>query len=158
MALAAMSTARGALNGLTNNDAYQAGQALGDAAFDAAEDRLGLGADPDDPDDRFQVVDDKGHVIETTTTEEWAAGEGLSQASIMGAVRVIGGGMIGIAVLVIVLNEMFSLQSISNTSGPFTSVIDSLETTGGAALGLLVIGFLVLAANRIMGFFGGGGF
>jgi len=140
----------GALNGLTNNDAYQAGQALGDAAFDAAEDRLGLGADPDDPDDRFQVVDDKGHVIETTTTEEWAAGEGLSQASIMGAVRVIGGGMIGIAVLVIVLNEMFS--------GPFTSVIDSLETTGGAALGLLVIGFLVLAANRIMGFFGGGGF
>jgi hypothetical protein len=36
--------------------------------------------------------------------------------------------------------------------------MDSLESTGGAALGLIVIGLLVLAANRVMGFFGGGGF
>jgi len=83
---------------------------------------------------------------------------GMSQAKIMGTVRVLGGGMIGLAVLVVVLNEIFSLQSVSNSSGPFASVISSLETTGSAALGLLVIGFLVLAANRIMGFFGGGGF
>ena len=76
----------------------------------------------------------------------------------MGVVRVIGGAMIGIAVLVVVLTEIFQLEVISNTEGPFTSVIDSLESTGAAALGLLVIGLLVLAANRVMGFFGGGGF
>jgi len=151
-----MSTARDALHGLTDNDAYQAGQQLGEVAFDRAEDRLAAD-DELDADDRFQVVDEKGHVIETTTPEEFEA-DGLSKASIMRTVRVIGGGMIGISVLVIVLNEMFSLETIANTTGPFSSVIDSLETTGGAALGLLVIGFLVLAANRIMGFFGGGGF
>jgi len=82
----------------------------------------------------------------------------LSQASIMNTVRVIGGGMIGITVLVIVLNEMFTLEAIANDTGPFSDVIDSVTSTGGAALGLLVIGFLVLGANRIMGFFGGGGF
>jgi len=83
---------------------------------------------------------------------------GMSEADIMNTVRVIGGGMIGLAVLVVVLNEVFSLSSVSASSGPFSGVISSLETTGSAALGLLVIGFLVLGANRVMGFFGSGGF
>lgn len=83
---------------------------------------------------------------------------GLSTARVMDVVRVIGGAMIGLAVLVVVLNQVFTLDSISNGSGPFQSVITSLENTGGAALGLLVIGLLVVAANRIMGFFGRGGF
>lgn len=83
---------------------------------------------------------------------------GLSEAAIMNTVRVLGGAMIGIAILVVVLNEVFSLDAIANSSGNFSTVIDSLQSTGGAALGLLVIGLLVLAANRVMGFFGGGGF
>jgi hypothetical protein len=83
---------------------------------------------------------------------------GMSKARVMDVVRVIGGAMIGLAVLVVVLNQVFTLDSISNGSGPFQSVISSLESTGGAALGLLVIGLLVVAANRIMGFFGRGGF
>ena len=83
---------------------------------------------------------------------------GASSASIMGTVRVIGGAMIGLAVLVLVLNEVFSINSIGNTTGPFSGIVDSLETTGSAALGLLVIGLLVAAANQVMGFFGGGGF
>jgi hypothetical protein len=81
-----------------------------------------------------------------------------TSVDMMDAVRLIGGAMIGIAVLVVVLNEVFSLESISNTSGPFGDVIQSLQNTGGAALGLLVIGLLVVGANRIMSFFGGGGF
>ena len=83
---------------------------------------------------------------------------GFASANIMRVVRVLGGAMIGIAILVVVLNEVFSLQSINQSTGPFSGVIDSLQSTGGAALGLLVIGLLVLAANRVMGFFGGGGF
>jgi len=82
---------------------------------------------------------------------------GYSTAEIMQSVRVIGGAMIGLGVLVIVLNEVFTLEAM-NSSGPFGSVIDSLESTGAAALGLLVIGLLVLAANRVMAFFGSGGF
>jgi hypothetical protein len=83
---------------------------------------------------------------------------GFSQAKIMGTVRVLGGAMIGIAVLVLVLNEVFSLEAMNITDGPFAGVRDSLESTGGAALGLIVIGLLVAAANQVMGFFGGGGF
>ena len=82
---------------------------------------------------------------------------GFSQAQIMRTVRTIGGAMIGISVLVVVLNEVFSLDAISNSSGEFSGVIDQLTSIGGAALGLLVIGILVLGANRVMGFFGGGG-
>ena len=82
---------------------------------------------------------------------------GIASAHIMGTVRVIGGATIGIAVLVLVLNEVFALEAM-DSEGPFATVQDSLESTGAAALGLLVIGLLVLAANRVMGFFGGGGF
>lgn len=78
------------------------------------------------------------------------------EMGIMDAVRLIGGGIIGMAVIVVVLNDVMSLDSVANTSGPFSGVTDSLTSTGGAALGLLVIGFLVAAASRVMGFFGGG--
>jgi len=83
---------------------------------------------------------------------------GFSSARIMGTVRLIGGAMIGIAILALVLTEVFTLEAMNVTDGPFASVMTSLEQTGGAALGLLVIGLLVAAANRIMSFFGGGGF
>jgi hypothetical protein len=82
----------------------------------------------------------------------------FSNGNIMGTVRVIGGAMIGIAVLIVVLNSVFALDSVTNSSGPFSGVIQQLENIGGAALGLIVIGLLVAAANRVMGFFGGGGF
>jgi hypothetical protein len=86
----------------------------------------------------------------------------LSHAAIMGTVRTLGGAMIGIAVLVLVLTEVFTLDAFNQTNGtydgPFGGVLDSLTSTGPAALGLIVIGLLVLAANRVMGFFGGGGF
>lgn len=83
---------------------------------------------------------------------------GLSHAAIMGTVRLIGGAMIGIAILALVLTEVFTLDAMDVTDGPFEGVLDSLESTGAAALGLLVIGLLVAAANRVMGFFGSGGF
>jgi hypothetical protein len=87
---------------------------------------------------------------------------GMSHAAIMNTVRTLGGAMIGIAVLVLVLSEVFALDQFSTTNGsydgPFGGVLDSLTSTGPAALGLIVIGLLVLAANRVMGFFGGGGF
>jgi hypothetical protein len=82
----------------------------------------------------------------------------MSEARIMDVVRVVGGAMIGLAVLVVVLNEVFAIDAIANGTGQFTGVIDSLETTGSAALGLMVIGLLIVAANRIMSYFGGGGF
>jgi len=84
--------------------------------------------------------------------------DGMAQAKVMGTVRVILGAMIGLAVGIVVLNEVFSLNSIADSSGPFSDVITQIENIGGAALGLIVIGLLVAAANQIMSFFGGGGF
>jgi hypothetical protein len=86
-----------------------------------------------------------------------------STARIMQSVRMIGGAMIGLAILVAVLTEVFQLDQFStdadgNYSGPFGGVLDSLTATGPAALGLLVIGLLVVAANAVMQFFGGQGF
>jgi len=120
-----------AVDSVTATDGFRSGKAWGNAAFDALRD-------------------------EVTTDDENA--EGFARADIMNTVRVIGGAMIGLAVLVVVLDEVFSINSISNSSGPFSGVIDSLESTGVAALSLLVIGLLVAAANQVMGFFGGGGF
>jgi len=83
----------------------------------------------------------------------------FAAANIMRTVRAMGSALIGIAILVVVLVEVFSLDTIANVndSDPFGGIIGSLQSTGSSALGLLVIGLLVLAANRVMGFFGGGG-
>jgi hypothetical protein len=87
----------------------------------------------------------------------------VSTARLMQSVRMIGGAMIGLAILVAVLTEVFALDQFStdadgNYSGPFGGVLDSLTSTGPAALGLIVIGLLVVAANAVMQFFGGQGF
>jgi hypothetical protein len=83
---------------------------------------------------------------------------GVSEAAIMRAVRVIGGALIAIAMITVVLSEVFALDAVNVSSGPFSGVYDTLTTTGPAALTLLVVGLIVLAANNIMGLFGGGGF
>ena len=88
--------------------------------------------------------------------DEVEARSGLARAQIMAMVRIIGGAMIGIAVLALVLTEVFTLDAMDVEGGPFEGVLDSLESTGAAALGLLVIGLLVGAAAQVMAFFGGG--
>lgn len=154
MASTAIPNASGVVDSITGHEAYQAGQNLGDAAIDKAVDKATESITRNLTTEKFKVVDEHGTVVEKTTAEQFAE-EGLSTASIMQTVRIIGGAMIGISVLVVVLNQVFALDSISNSTGAFSGVIDSLQNTGVAALGLLVIGLLVLAANRVMGFFGG---
>lgn len=73
-----------------------------------------------------------------------------SEMGVMDAVKMVGGAVIGIAVVTLVVNEVLTVDSINNSTGPFSGVIDSLETTGVAAMTLLVIGLLVVAASFIM--------
>ena len=75
---------------------------------------------------------------------------------VMQAVRMIGGAVVGIAVIVLVVNEVLTIGAVSNSTGPFSGVIDSLETTGVAAMTLLVVGLVVVAAQQIMSYMGGG--
>jgi hypothetical protein len=94
--------------------------------------------------------------LAATPVEE--RGEEWDQAynQMMRTVQMIGGAVIGIAVVTIVVNEVLTTGAVANSSGPFSGVIGSLETTGVAAMSLLVIGLLVAAASKLMGFFGGG--
>jgi hypothetical protein len=84
------------------------------------------------------------------------AGRQHQTLPIMQAVRMIGGAVVGIAVIVLVVNQVLTIGAIENSTGPFSGVIDSLESTGVAAMVLLVVGLVVVAAQQIMGFMGGG--
>jgi hypothetical protein len=75
--------------------------------------------------------------------------------SIVRTVRLVGGAMITILLVAVVLNEIFGAVNVG--SGPFSSIGNDLETTGVAAMGLLIVGLLIVAANRLMSIFGGGG-
>jgi uncharacterized membrane protein len=80
----------------------------------------------------------------------------VSDMPIMREVQMIGGAVITIAVIVIVVNEVLTTSAVNNSTGPFSGVIDSLETTGVSAMVLLVVGLLVAAAAALMSFFRGG--
>lgn len=73
---------------------------------------------------------------------------------ILSEVRLIGAGLVMTLIITLVLTEVYNAVDIS--SGPFSDVVTTLETTGASALTLLVVGFLVVAATAIMRFFGGG--
>lgn len=81
----------------------------------------------------------------------------MAKMAVVQAARLLGGAVITIAITVVVVNEVLTVNAINNTTGPFTGVIDSLDTTGVAAMSLLVVGLLVYAGQKIMGFMGGGG-
>jgi len=93
---------------------------------------------------------------------EEAVSEGMAftqrfddRKSIVNTVRLVGGASITILLVAVVLNEIFS--SVNVGSGPFSEIGTQLETTGVAAMGLLIVGLLIVAANRLMSIFGGGG-
>jgi hypothetical protein len=84
-----------------------------------------------------------------------------SDRGIMNAVRMVGAGLVMTLVIVLVLTEVhaaipFETDNSGNYTGPFGDVVGQLETTGVAALSLLVVGFIVVAASTIMRYFGGG--
>ena len=123
--------------GLTQDTILQAGELVSD--------KLGWDGQAED-------------IREFRTTPESERDEEWDQTynQMMRTVQMIGGAVIGIAVIVIVVNEVLTTNAVNNSSGPFGGVIDSLETTGVAAMTLLVVGLLVAAASKLMSFFGGG--
>lgn len=78
-----------------------------------------------------------------------------STNSIVRTVRLVGGAMITILLITLVLNEVFTAVNVG--SGPFSEIGDQLQNTGVSAVGLLIVGLLVVSANRIISIFGGGG-
>ena len=74
--------------------------------------------------------------------------------AIMNEVRMIGGALVAIVIIALVLTEVYDAVEIDEES-PFHGIVESAESTGVAAITLLVVGLLVLAASVIMRFMGG---
>lgn len=92
----------------------------------------------------------------TSDAQEWAAKAQFDdEMRLTRTVRLIGGAMVTILLIAVVLNEVFAAVDVG--SGPFSEIGNDLETTGVAAVSLLVVGLIVVAANRLMNIFGGGG-
>lgn len=72
----------------------------------------------------------------------------LEQANGKRVVKVLASVGIG----VVILNEIFAIGALQNDSGMFSGVIDSIGTTGVAALTLLVVGLVAYAGAVAMGY------
>ena len=75
--------------------------------------------------------------------------------AVMNEIRMIGGALVAIVIIALVLTEVYNAVEIDEES-PFYEIVSSAESTGVAAITLLVVGLLVLAASVIMRFMGGG--
>lgn len=103
--------------------------------------------------------------MEVSTTAGFQTGEAMFDATSDrlsswwqrgGMTERIAGGVMAIAIVAIVLNELFTLDLVSNTSGPFSGLISSVENVGTAALTLVVLGFLAAAGGAVLTMFRGG--
>jgi len=72
----------------------------------------------------------------------------------MNEIRMIGGALVMVVIIALVLTEVYEAVDVGD--GPFSGIVDQAETTGVAAITLLIVGLLVLAASVIMRFMGGG--
>ena len=77
------------------------------------------------------------------------------QRGVMNEVRMIGGALVAVVIVALVLTEVYNAVNIPQES-PFYGIVEAAESTGVAAITLLVVGLLVLSAGVIMRFMGSG--
>jgi len=82
-------------------------------------------------------------------------GEPDENPFISGVVRALGGAGITVALIIVVLNQVFTLDIVSNSSGPFATSTVTGPMAG--ALGLLALAILVGGARVVMNQMGNGG-
>jgi len=68
----------------------------------------------------------------------------------------IAGGIIAVTVVAIVLNQLFTLSIVNTTTGPFSGLLQTVESVGTGALTLVVLGFLAAAGGAAIAMFRGG--
>ena len=107
---------------------------------------------------KAQTVDRSRHYRGLFETADASITESVDDSMpILGATRLIGGGIILILIIGMVLNEVYDAISVDSES-PWYELVETLEGTGMAAIALLIVGLLVLAAREIMNLMGAGGF
>jgi len=106
---------------------------------------------------RKRVISDHNTAAKSSGHSELILANPDDSMGIVREARMFGAAIVTIAITVVVVNEVLTVDTINNSSGPFAGVINDLETTGVAAMGLLVVGLLVVAGRVVMGFMGGNG-
>ena len=94
-------------------------------------------------------------LLESIKERTQAARFADNQRAVMQEVRMIGGALVAVVIVALVLTEVYGAVDIDNSS-PFYGIVEAAESTGVAAITLLVVGLLVLSASVIMRFMGGG--
>lgn len=93
-------------------------------------------------------VSTRGQNARPTTASPKAAK--VARAAQAAGAKTIAQGLATVAIAVVILNEILTIEAIQNSTGPMSGVIDSVETIGGSALTLTVLAFLVLAGAVAM--------
>jgi hypothetical protein len=70
--------------------------------------------------------------------------------------RVLGGAVITVTLVLIVLNVIMGLDIVQNATGPYANIMTDVTSISGAAFSVLVVGFIVVAANAVLNYFGRG--
>jgi len=90
-----------------------------------------------------------------STEPDTTYGEPDANPFIAGVVRALGGAGITIALIIVVLNQVFTLDIVNSSSGPFQ--ISTVTGPMAGALGLLALAILVGGARIVMNQMGSGG-
>ena len=99
---------------------------------------------------------DAGASLNKRTRDASLFAESATQdRAVMNEIRMVGGALVAVVIIALVLTEVYNSVEIDSES-PFHEIVESAETTGVAAITLLIVGLLVLAASVIMRFMGGG--
>lgn len=102
----------------------------------------------EDVSDRQKSLAERGAELLGVESAELDGMAEMKQANGKRVVKVLASVGIG----VVILNEVFSVGSLANSSGPFAGVIGTIETTGVAALTLIVVGLIAYAGAVAMGY------
>ncbi|MFB6200864.1 MAG: hypothetical protein ABEI98_02525 [Halorhabdus sp.] len=68
------------------------------------------------------------------------------------AAKTIARVLVTVAIAIVILNEVFTLDSIQNSTGPFSGLVDTVENLGTAALTLAVLGLIALGGAVAMNY------
>lgn len=79
-----------------------------------------------------------------------------TEAALQRVVIAVGGTLIALVMVVVVLSQIWTLDIITDSSGPWGNMTGDLVTYGTAALGLLGISLIVAAAGIAISAFSGG--
>jgi len=105
--------------------------------------------------DNFEEYEEEVNFRSEAYSQRFIQEAGLEQLDqiMSGMINEIVGGIFAIALGLVLLNQLFAVDIINSTDGPFSSTFDTVESVGGAAMIFAVLGMLALAGGTAVRMF-----